>query len=96
MSSMTVNTAELRKVANELTELNGQYQQRIGSLIDDEAELSSMWEGPANTAFRTQFAKSCETFNSFSKVIAEYVTALTEIAVRTETEEGRAESIANN
>ena len=96
MANMTTNTAELRKVASELTNYNGQFQQNVGRLIDDEAELSTMWEGEANKTFHNAFAKSVTSLDSFYKVIAEYIRVLQELARTYEEAEQRAADTAQN
>ncbi|MDO4543774.1 MAG: WXG100 family type VII secretion target [Clostridia bacterium] len=76
MAGYTVTVSQLTQVAEELTSLNGQFQQQVGRLKENEQELDSMWDGDANTTFKQQFAKNCESLESFYLVIAKYVEAL--------------------
>ena len=96
MNQMTTNTAEMRRVASELTDLNGRFEQQVGALVDDKTELCGMWEGEANNTFQQAFNKSYESLHDFYNVIATYVRVLTEIAAKYEESEARAKEKAVN
>lgn len=91
----TVTIQQLNNTASELTDLNGQFQQQVGRLLERKDELQSMWEGDAKAAFNTAFARSYESLNSFYSVIARYIEALQKAAAAYARAESEATNIAS-
>ena len=96
MANFTVTASELRRVGDNLMNLNGLFQQQVGKLMQHEEELDARWDGQANDAFKVQFASNCESLNSFYTVIGEYIQMLESVATIYDTKEQQAIDIANN
>ena len=94
MAEIKVTSAELRNKAEELTTLNESFKSEVANLEDCEMNLASMWEGDAKTAFHTAFSNDKVQWENFSALIANYVTALQNIATEYDNKEAMNESIA--
>lgn len=95
MSAFAVTASELRKRADDLTNLNGKLKTEIGSLEGHENQLASMWEGQAQAAFRNAFNNDKTQMNAFATAIDQYVSALLTIAAKYEAAEQKNEEIAS-
>ncbi len=91
----TVSASQLRKTAQELRELNGQYKTKVEALSGAEADLRTMWEGEANLAFQRAFAVDKVSLDNFYTVIERYVQALESAAGEYEKAEAQATQIAS-
>ena len=72
-SGFVVTAAALRRLAQELRELNSQYKTKVETLASLEQELRSMWEGEANLAFQRAFANDKVNLDNFYAVIERYI-----------------------
>ena len=84
MAEILVTSSQVRKTAEELQTLNGQFQARVTDLENQEANLSSMWEGEANTAFHNAFQKDKGQMDNFYNLISQYIQTLLNIAAEYE------------
>lgn len=84
MAEILVTAAQVRAAAEEIRSLNGQFKSRVSDLENSEVNLSTMWEGEANRAFRQAFAKDKGQMNNFSSLIEQYCVALENIAAQYE------------
>lgn len=94
MAYFQVTSSELRSAAGRISDLNHQFKARAVSLGEQESALCSMWEGQAKDAFHQAFLRDRQQMDAFTQLIAEYVQALLEIAVRYEQAENRNREIA--
>lgn len=94
MAYFQVTSSELRSAAGRISDLNNQFKARAEQLGEQEAALCSMWEGQAKDAFHQAFLRDRQQMNVFEQLIARYVQALLEIAVRYEQAEARNREIA--
>lgn len=76
MAEIRVTPSELRNKADELERLNNQFKQEVTSMVGYEQELSGMWEGEAQKAFRKAFNDDKQKMDLFSQNIEKYVQAL--------------------
>lgn len=96
MSAFSVTASELRKKADDLTNLNSRLKNEIGTLEGYENQLASMWEGQAQAAFRNAFNNDKGQMNAFATAIDQYVTALLNIAAKYEQAEQKNQEIASS
>jgi len=90
----TVTASALRRLAEELRQLNSQYKSKIETLATLEQELRSMWEGEANLAFQRAFANDKVSLDQFHAVVERYIQALEQAAAEYERAEAQATEIA--
>lgn len=93
-SGFVVTAAALRRLAQELRELNSQYKTKVETLASLEQELRSMWEGEANLAFQRAFANDKVNLDNFYAVIERYIQALEAAAAEYEKAEAQAAQTA--
>lgn len=93
-SGFTVTASALRRLAQELRELNSQYKTKVETLSSLEQELRSMWEGEANLAFQRAFASDKVNLDNFYSVIERYIQALEQAAAEYEKAEAQATQTA--
>lgn len=84
MSSIMINTSQLRSKAEELSSQNAQLKSQIQLLDETEQSLNAMWDGDANTAFHNAFQSDKSQFENFYAAINRYVEALRITAQRWE------------
>lgn len=84
-----VSSQELRQKAANLEQLNGNFRKRVEELAASEQNLSTMWEGEAQKAFRTAFNNDRQKFTAFAEGIARYVQALIAAAEKYEQAEAK-------
>ncbi len=94
MALIEVTSTELRNKAEQLSELNSQFESRKNDLEAKELGLTTMWEGEAKRLFHEAFNNDKEQMNVFIALIRQYVAALLEIAQRYEETEARNAEIA--
>lgn len=85
--SITVTTSTLKTKASELKNFNGQFKQKVESLVSEEGSLNSMWDGEANDAFHKAFQKDVNQMGNFYKTIEKYISSLQEIIKQYESAE---------
>ncbi len=76
MSSIMINTSQLRNKAEELSSQNAQLKSQIQLLDETEQSLNAMWDGDANTAFHNAFQSDKSQFDNFYAAINRYIEAL--------------------
>ena len=94
MAEIRVTPSELRSKADELEQLNRQFQQEVTSMVGYEQELSGMWEGEAQKAFRKAFNDDKQKMDLVAQNIEKYVQALRADAQKYEEAEQRNIGIA--
>lgn len=87
MAEIRVTSAEVRKKAEELRSLNGQFKQKVEALVTSEQALVAMWEGDAKTAFNNAFNNDRIQMDNFSTVMEQYTIALENIATEYDNKE---------
>jgi len=93
-NAFVVTASALRRLAEELSQLNGQYKTKVESLAAQEQELRGMWEGEANLAFQKAFATDKVSLDHFYTVIEKYIQALLTAAAEYERAEQQATQTA--
>ena len=96
MAMIQVTSSRLRKTAQELQNLNGQFKGKASELEGCEQTLCQMWEGEAKAAFHGAFARDSRQMADFHRVIGMYVQALYEIAQQYERAEARNAELAGS
>lgn len=96
MAEMTINSATIRAQAEQLSQLNVQFQSQVSQLKDTEATLNAGWDGPANDAFHTAFMNDAGQMDKFYQAINQYIAELNNIAIRYENAEQSNTEIAAN
>jgi WXG100 family type VII secretion target len=84
----------MRSGAQELQELNSRFCQSIKSIYEKQQQLSSMWQGDANTAFNAAFQHDAMQWDVFATLINGYAATLMQIAQIYEQAEQQNTSIA--
>lgn len=87
MAEIKVTSAEVRKKADELKTLNGQFRSKVADMETCELNLTSMWEGDAKQAFHTAFGNDKAQWDQFYQLIEQYVVALNNIATEYDNKE---------
>ncbi len=93
MAEIRVTPQQLREKADALELLNRRFRAEMGKMAGYEQELSTMWEGDAQAAFRSAFHSDAAKMDGFARNIDRYVAALRESAQRYERAERTAASI---
>ena len=94
MAQIMVTASEVHKSAEQLRNLNSQFQTKLDSLVSRESALVSKWEGDAREAFHSAFNSDKAKMDQFHQVIDEYAIALDQIATNYENAEGKTTQIA--
>lgn len=76
MAEFMVTAAQLREKKETLQQLNQDLQTQITALVQAEANVTSMWEGEAKTAFHNAFTQDKAQMDNFKTAIDQYVAAL--------------------
>lgn len=95
MAEIKVTPRQLREKADALELLNRRFRAEVQKMAGHEQELSTMWEGDAQAAFRSSFRSDAAKMDTFARNIDRYVAALRESAQRYEQMERKAVSIAS-
>ena len=88
----TVTPSELRRKADELRQLNGNFDRYINDLLNQERQLYGMWEGDAHESFHNALMNDEQKMRSFKRAVDDFSAKLMQIAGEYE----RTESINNN
>lgn len=96
MASFTVTPSELKAKAENLRESNACLKNQLGNLDEQEASLSSMWEGEAKKAFENAFKNDRVQMDNFYNLIERYCAALEAIAAKYNQAESSNISIASS
>lgn len=96
MAQIMVTSSELRKKAEELRNLNSQFNSKVEELSNDELNMASKWEGEARDAFHNAFNMDKVKWSDFYAAINQYATALETIAAEYERKEAENVVIASN
>ena len=96
MAQIMVTASEVHKSAEQLRNLNAQFQTKLDSLVSRESALVSKWEGDAREAFHNAFNIDKAKMDEFHQVIDEYAVALDQIATNYENAEGKTTQIASS
>lgn len=84
MAEILVTAATVKSKAAELQNLNEQFKTKVSDLENQEANLNSMWEGEANTAFHNAFLRDKSQMTNFYNLINQYIQTLFNIAAEYE------------
>lgn len=76
MAKFEVTTSQLRSAVSDLTSDNGEFKNRVSELQELQQELTSEWQGDANTAFNTAFNNDKGQWDTFASLIDQYIQAL--------------------
>lgn len=95
MAEIRVTSAELRRKADELKNLNSQFKAKVEDLTNCEGSLASMWEGDAKNAFHTAFNNDKIQWNNFHTLIEQYIVTLNNIAAEYDNKEALNANIAS-
>lgn len=95
MALFEVTSEVLRSKAEELLNLNAQFENKKIELENEESGLIGMWEGETKRLFHTAFMSDKEQMNVFINLIKQYVEALLNIAQRYEEAEARNAELAS-
>ena len=79
MSKLTLTASEMQAAINELTSSNADFKARVADLSGAQENLSGMWQGDANTAFKQAFNSDKGQWDNFANLVDQYITALTNI-----------------
>ena len=94
MALIRVTSAQLKGKADELKNQNSQFKAKVEALVTSEANLSAMWKGDANDAFRNAFNTDKVKWDTFHALIEQYITTLNAIAAEYDRQEAANVSIA--
>lgn len=95
MTEFNVTIGELIQKANSLSELNGQFKTQVGTMVDLEGSLQSMWIGDAKESFHNAFSSDVKQMDTFYKTVNKYVEVLLNAAGKYQTTEAQNMEIAN-
>ena len=76
MKEIAINTATLSRDIEQLKTLLNQLEKDRKKLTQEIQELNTMWQGPSNQAFNTQFKMDCTSFENLCKTIREMIQAM--------------------
>ena len=80
MAEILTTSAQLRSKAEELSNINAKFKQQVDQLESTETALVSMLEGDSKEAFHGAFNNDKVQMHNFYNAIAQYVSALNQIA----------------
>ena len=87
MAEIMVTPSQVHSKADELRQLNAQFQTKLEALVSSEANLIGMWEGQARDAFHSAFSNDHAQMETFHSTIEQYAAALDTIATEYENRE---------
>ena len=76
VNEIAINTVTLSRDIEQLQNLLNQLEKDRRKLAQEIQELNSMWQGPSNQAFNTQFKTDCTSFENLCKTIREMIQAM--------------------
>ena len=71
-----VTTAHLRKVADDVERVIGQYKATVSNLYEINNALDQMWDGDSSEDFKSQIHKDHANFNAMTDLLVKYVETL--------------------
>ncbi|MBP3620549.1 MAG: WXG100 family type VII secretion target [Lachnospiraceae bacterium] len=95
MAKTKVSPEEMGEVAKSLGETMSAWAQTVGETSKLVADMSTMWEGPANDTFVQSFAADVKKFEQLAAVMESYQQTIIKIANRYIEGEQAAVNIAN-
>ncbi len=95
MSEMVINSSTIKAQAENLSNLNVQFQSQVNELKNIESTLNSSWDGEARVTFHSAFQSDVDQMDNFFQVISQYVGTLMNIASRYEQAENKNVEIAS-
>lgn len=84
MAEMVINSQTIRSQAEQLSNLNVQFQSKVSELRSFEDALNSSWEGEARVKFHEAFTSDAAQMDKFYDTINDYIAVLMNIASRYE------------
>ena len=76
VNEIAINTVTLSRDIEQLQNLLNQLEKDRRKLAQEIQELNSMWQGPSNQAFNTQFKTDCTSYENLCKTIREMIQAM--------------------
>ena len=76
MQPIAVDTAQLMQTTKQLAQQLEQTKQEIRQLYEAAEHLNTMWTGPANRSFRSQFAADQQAAYDLCDVLRQYIQAM--------------------
>ena len=95
MAEMVINSQTIKTQADNLSNLNVQFQSQVNELKSIEATLNSSWDGESRATFHQAFQSDVDQMDHFFQIINEYVSTLMNIAARYEVAENRNIDVAS-
>ena len=95
MAQIKATASEIRKKAEELRNLNTQFDSKVEELAGDEQNVASKWEGEARDAFHNAFTTDKAKWDQFHTAVEQYAVALDNIAAEDEAKEAANVGIAS-
>lgn len=95
MSFFQINSTELHNQSEQLLGLNQRLRQEKETLMSNETNLKSMWEGEANESFHQAFMRDAGQMDVFIELIDNYSKVMEAIASRYDSAEARNLEMAN-
>lgn len=95
MAEFNVTISQLTAKANELEQLNSQFNAMVKSLEETEAALNGMWEGDAKEGFHKAFTSDMTQLGNFYRAIFQYVSALRQVIAKYAEAEGKNVDVAS-
>lgn len=71
-----IDTDLLRQTISTMRENLESMNNQFTKLFEDVGSLNGMWQGPANDAFRAQFGKDTEYYQTYYKTLSDYISCL--------------------
>lgn len=76
MAELQVTSSQLRASAEEIRHLGQEINSSLENLRETEGALAGMWEGEAQTTFRTAFNTSATQMETYKSAIENYAQTL--------------------
>lgn len=79
MPRFTVTAQELQGAISDLSTSNGEFKSRVSELLTVQQELNGQWQGEANNAFNNAFNNDKGQWDSFARLMDQYIETLQSI-----------------
>ncbi len=76
VKEISIDTGILSRDIDQLGILLGRLKKDKEKMIQEIQELNTMWKGPSNQAFNTQFKSDCTSFENLCKTIQEMIQSM--------------------
>lgn len=96
MAEFQVTSSTLKQKAEELKNLNNNFEKEVEALVAAQQKLNGMWEGDAKQAFDNAFNSDKGKMTQFKTGIDEYYSRLLTIISEYEQAEARNVNTANS